>query len=159
MVAGNVALYYDGKTKDYTTKHPDSKENCTGEDFLCQVVLHGSFTTMVYGYLYRRSFIEQHGLRFEPGILHEDELWTPVALAKAERVASIGSTTYLYRQHEASIMSSSKAERRIASMEVIIRRLEDFMKNNVVGDGCREAIYSRIGILKRIMNNLKKNPE
>ena len=155
MVAGNVALYYDGKTKDYTMKHPDSKENCTGEDFLCQVVRHGSFTTMVYGYLYRRSFIEQHGLRFEPGILHEDELWTPVALAKAERVAYISNTTYLYRQHGASIMSSSKADRRIASIEVVIRRLEEFMGNYVMGNGCREAIISRIEILRRIVDGLK----
>ena len=157
MVAGNVALYYDGKTKDYTTKHPDSEENCTGEDFLCQVVRHGSFTTMVYGYLYRRSFIEQHGLRFEPGILHEDELWTPVALTRAKRVASIGSTTYLYRQHEASIMSSSKAEKRIASMEVVIRRLEEFMESDGMGDNAKEAINHRIGILKQITNHLRTN--
>jgi len=157
MVAGNVVLYYDGKTKDYTTKHPDSEENCTGEDFLCQVVRHGSFTTMVYGYLYRRSFIEQHGLRFEPGILHEDELWTPVALTRAKRVASIGSTTYLYRQHEASIMSSSKAEKRIASMEVVIRRLEEFMESDGMGDNAKEAINHRIGILKQITNHLRTN--
>ena len=157
MVAGNVALYYDGKTKDYTTKHPDSKENCTGEDFLYQVVRHGSFTTMVYGYLYRRSFIEQHNLRFEPGILHEDELWTPIALTKAKRVAYISNTTYLYRQHGASIMSSSKAERRIASIEVVVRKLEEFMESDGMGDNTKEAISHRIGILKRITSNLKRN--
>lgn len=160
MVAGNVATFGEKEsTKDYSRRNKDTRFTVLGEAFLTEAVTNRHYVPMVYNYLYRRSFIEQHGLRFEPGILHEDELWTPIVLTKAKRVASISSTTYLYRQHEASIMSFSKAEKRIASMEVIIRRLEDFMKNNVVGDGCREAIYSRIGILKRIMNNLKKNPE
>ena len=111
---------------------------------------------MVYNYLYLHSFIEQHGLRFEPGILHEDELWTPITLTMAKKVASINETTYLYRQHGASIMSSAKAEKRIVSIEVIIQKLNEFMQGKVMGENCREAIASRIATLKRIIHQLKE---
>lgn len=151
MVAGNVATFGEKEnTKDYSRRNKEAGFTISGEAFLTEAVANHHYVPMVYNYLYRRSFIEQHGLRFEPGILHEDELWTPVALTKAKRVASISSITYLYRQHEASIMSSSKSEKRIASMEVIIRRLEEFMESHVMGNGCREAIISRIEILRRI---------
>ena len=158
MVTGNVVTFGEGQgTDDFSRRNKETGFTLSGETFLTEAIANHHYVPMVYNYLYRRSFIEQHGLRFEPGILHEDELWTPVALAKAKRVASINSTTYLYRQHEASIMSSSKAERRIASIGVVIRRLEEFMESYMTGNGCREAIISRVEILKRIIDGLKSN--
>lgn len=157
MVAGNVVTFGERKVSgDFSQRNQETTFTVSGETFLTEATTNRHYVPMVYNYLYRRSFIEQHELRFEPSILHEDELWTPIALTKAKRVASISNTTYLYRQHGASIMSASKAERRIASMEVIIRRLEEFMESCAVSDGCREAITHRIGILNWIADNLKK---
>lgn len=158
MVAGNVATFGEKEsTKDYSRRNKDTRFTVSGEAFLAEAIANHHYVPMVYNFLYRRSFIEQHGLRFEPGILYEDELWTPIALTKAKRVASISSITYLYRKHEASIMSSSKAEKRITSMEVVIRRLEEFMESDGMGDNAKEAINHRIGILKQITNHLRTN--
>ena len=158
MVAGNVATFGNKEEqKDYATRNRETQFTISGETFLTEAVTNRHYVPMVYNYLYRRSFIEQHKLRFEPGILHEDELWTPIALTKAKRVASISNTTYLYRQHGASIMSASKAERRIASIEVVVRKLEEFMESDAMDDNAKEAISHRIGILKRITSNLKRN--
>lgn len=158
MVAGNVATFGEKEsTKDYSHRNKDTRFTVSGEAFLAEAIANHHYVPMVYNFLYRRSFIEQHGLRFEPGILYEDELWTPIALTKAKRVASISSITYLYRKHEASIMSSSKAEKRITSMEVVIRRLEEFMESDGMGDNAKEAINHRIGILKQITNHLRTN--
>lgn len=44
------------------------------------------YVPMVYNYLYRRDFIEQNGFRFEPGLVHEDELWTPQVLTTAQKI-------------------------------------------------------------------------
>ena len=156
MVAGNVATFgeYIG-TNDFSLRNKETVFTVSGETFLTEAIANHHYVPMVYNYLYRRSFIEQYELRFEPGILHEDELWTPIALTQAKRVASIGSTTYLYRQHEASIMSSSKAEKRVASMEVVIWRLEEFMENHAMGDNAKEVIFIRIEILRRIIDSLK----
>ena len=155
MVAGNVMTFGEGQgTDDFSRRNKEIGFTVSGETFLTEAIANHHYVPMVYNYLYHRSFIEQHGLRFEPGILHEDELWTPIALTKAKRVASIDSTTYLYRQHEASIMYSSKAEKRIASMEVVIRRLEEFMTDNVLTPGCLQVISGRICVLKLIMVNI-----
>ena len=137
-------------TDDFSRRNKETGFTVSGETFLTEAISNHHYVPMVYNYLYHRSFIEQHELRFEPSILHEDELWTPVALTKAKRAVSISNTTYLYRQHEASIMSSSKAERRIASIEVVIRRLEEFMECHMMGNGCMESIKDRIKILGRI---------
>lgn len=156
MVAGNVVTFGERQNaNDYTRRNKETGFTVSGETFLTEAIANHHYTPMVYNYLYRRSFIEQHGLRFEPGILHEDELWTPIALAKAERVASISNTTYLYRQHGASIMSSSKAERRIASIGVVIRRLEEFIKDKP--KNCRYAVCERINILRIIIKQLNTN--
>ena len=158
MVAGNVVTFEEGiASSDFSQRNQETAFTVSGETFLTEAVTNHHYVPMVYNYLYRRSFIEQYELRFEPGILHEDELWTPIALTKAKRVASIHCTTYLYRQHGASIMSSSKAERRIASIEVVVRKLEEFMECYVIGDNAKEAISHRIGILKQITNHLKTN--
>ena len=158
MVAGNVVIFGEEQgTNDFNLRNKETRFTVSGETFLTEAVTNRHYVPMVYNYLYLRSFIEQHELRFEPGILHEDELWTPIALTKAKRVASIGSTTYLYRQHGASIMSSSKAERRIASLEVVIEKLKEFTEKYVMSSNAKEGIYHRIGILKRITSNLKRN--
>ena len=156
MVAGNVVTFGERKASgDFSQRNRETAFTVSGETFLTEAITNRHYVPMVYNYLYRSSFIERHKLRFEPGILHEDELWTPIALTIAKRVASIDCTTYLYRQHEASIMSASKAERRIASIEVVSERLEELMENHVMGNGCREAIISRIEILRRIIDSLK----
>ena len=154
IVAGNVVTFEEENAKDFSQRNRETKIIVSGETFLTEAIANRHYVPMVYNYLYRRSFIEQNGLRFEPNILHEDELWTPIALAKAERVASISDTTYLYRQHGASIMSSSKVEKRIASIEIIIRRVEEFLEKHITNAGCREALKKRINILKRIASNL-----
>lgn len=155
MVAGNVVTFGEKQSiNEYSLQNKDTGFTVSGETFLTECISNHHYVPMVYCYLYRRSFILQNGLHFEPDILHEDELWTLIALAKAERIASIGNTTYLYRQHEASIMSSSKAERRITSIEVVIRKLEEFVKIHVMDEGCREAIKTRIKILGRIASSI-----
>lgn len=154
MVAGNVSTFRDGNCINrYVSKNRDTKFTVSGKTFLTEAIINHRYVPMVYNYLYRRSFIEQCRLRFEPGILHEDELWTPIALTKAKQVATVTSTTYLYRQHESSIMSSSKVERRIASIEIIIQKLEKVIEN----EDCKEAITSRIETLKWIICDLNKN--
>ena len=158
MVAGNVVTFGEGKASgDFSQRNRETAFTVSGEIFLTEAITNRHYVPMVYNYLYHRSFIEQHELRFEPGILHEDELWTPIALTKAKRVASIDCTTYLYRQHGASIMSASKAERRIASIEVVVWRLEEFMESDTMGENAKEAISHRIGILEQITNHLKTN--
>lgn len=55
-------------------------------------------------YVFRRSILD--GLRFKPGILHEDELFTPQLLMRAGKLLYTAAAAYLYRRRECTIMHS-----------------------------------------------------
>lgn len=64
---------------------------CSGTEFLRTRNMRAS----AWGYLFRRSILDD--LRFHPGILHEDELFTPQLLLKAGKVAVTKLPAYYYR--------------------------------------------------------------
>ena len=73
-------------------------------------------------FMLRRSFLEEYGLTFKPGILFEDTEWTPRVMQKARRVSSINRLVYFYLLRGGSITSGAGKEKKIAS---IVARMED----------------------------------
>lgn len=61
--------------------------------------------------LFRRAFINDNGLRFKPGIYHEDELWTFQCGAFISSLAVVFEPTYVYFVSAGSIMSTSNPKR------------------------------------------------
>jgi len=57
-----------------------------------------------WGYLFRRELLS-NGLRFTPGIYHEDEAFTPFLFDSSTTICDTGVTAYYYRQREGSITS------------------------------------------------------
>lgn len=57
--------------------------------------------------LWRRSLIEEHGLRFPDGLVHEDEVFYYLAAPFVRNVAFSPSTGYYYVQRSGSIMHSN----------------------------------------------------
>lgn len=57
--------------------------------------------------IYKRSFLVDNNLWFKEGILHEDELWTPITFSKAKSVEDFPYDFYYYRAREGSITRSS----------------------------------------------------
>lgn len=91
------------------------------------VYLHNNnLHATAWGYILRRSVLG--GLRFTPGILHEDEEFTPLLLLRAERVISTDAVAYRYRRREASIMGNTDVRhrlRRLNDKERVIFRLSE----------------------------------
>jgi len=71
------------------------------------------------GYVFRKSLLGS--LRFEENLLHEDELFTPQLVLRAEKLIDINATPYYYRPNNNSITSKKDAK-------WIKRRLDDFEK-------------------------------
>ena len=69
-----------------------------------------------WGYAFRREALGD--LRFSPGLLHEDELFTPQLFLRAESLVELDVKAYYYRQHEGTITSSK-------SVLQIQKRLDD----------------------------------
>lgn len=56
--------------------------------------------------LYRRQFLIDNDLKFMPGILHEDQEFTPRAYCLAKRISFMNQYVYNYVQRDGSIMKS-----------------------------------------------------
>ena len=61
---------------------------------------------------YRRQFLLDNGLRFHPGIYHEDNLFTPQACYHAKTVTVIPDALYLYRIRRGSITTHRSLKHR-----------------------------------------------
>lgn len=97
-----------------------------------------------WGYIFERKMMGT--LRFTPGILHEDEEFTPQLFLRSERLYTTKSEAYFYRQREGSIVNNPNSEhtkRRLADVENILLRLQKL----VVPEADRPAINRRIAQL------------
>ena len=95
-----------GKSGRLTAKH------ITGKDFLQQHNLRAA----AWGYAFRRDVLGS--LRFSPGLLHEDELFTPQLLLCVKTLCLLDVKAYFYRQREGTITHAK-------SPEVVEKRLDD----------------------------------
>lgn len=75
--------------------------------------------------IYKKSFLDKAELRFHPGILHEDNEFTPRAYYKASRVGSINDIIYLVRQTPGSITRSANPKKSHDHLTVI-KQLDKF---------------------------------
>lgn len=94
-----------------------------GRCFFTRMYQIKNYVPMPYNYLYNRDFINKHDFSFVPGLIHEDELWTPLVITAARRVVCTDVSHYCYYQRVGSIMSATSSRLRIASLQEIIMRL------------------------------------
>lgn len=105
----------------------------SGKAFFYQGVLSFHIATTAWTYVYRRALLEQSGLRFEPNLLHEDMLHTPLLLREAEHFLPLRETPYLYRQRTGSItqdINPLKSKARIESLMRIFQKLNTVRRSS-----------------------------
>lgn len=83
-----------------------------GITYLTRHTLKGA----AWSYAFRTSLLQ--GLRFEVGIYHEDELFTPLLLLKAKHMVLGDGEAYYYRIRENSITTAN-------NMDSVLKRLKD----------------------------------
>ena len=89
-----------------------SARQTTGKDFL----LRHNLRAAAWGYAFRRDILGN--LRFSPGLLHEDELFTPQLLLRVKSLRLLDAKAYFYRQREGTITHAK-------SLEMVKKRLDD----------------------------------
>lgn len=78
----------------------DDEPPTSGTSFMRHHNIHGA----AWGYLFSRTTLSD--LRFTPGIFHEDELFTPQLLIRAEVVYPTKAKAYCYKQRPDSITTT-----------------------------------------------------
>lgn len=129
MVMGNMKYSrQDGSTYYPFDPVPEEIRHIplSGKEGFIRLIKANAYTPMVCNYIYRRSYLVKMQFRFEDGIIHEDELWTPVVLCQAGTVVVVDVDFYYYRQREGSIMDSSNLDERLNALFRITDRLIEF---------------------------------
>ena len=129
MVMGHMLSYTPKSADAIIQALPASLLNrvTTGPEYFAALMSAEVYFPMACSYIYRRAWIERHQLRFEAGVIHEDELWTQVALCYAERVTNeYQAPFYYYRQRQGSIMHTFAPVKRAQSLFHITHRIFEF---------------------------------
>jgi heptose III glucuronosyltransferase len=98
MALCNARYHFEGREPDRLLYRSAPGGPLSGAQWLTLKLESRDFLHAVWNHLYRRSFIEEHGLRFPEGLHHEDVTWTTRALVLARRVAYADEALYVYRR-------------------------------------------------------------
>ena len=81
----------------------------TGQQCYELLMKSNTFIPSVYSYLYKKSFVEQHNLKFNYRMA-EDDLWSNIAICMAESILISDKFHYLYNKHTNSLIGINKGK-------------------------------------------------
>lgn len=93
---------------------------------------------------FRRAFLEKTGLRFMEGIVHEDELFSPLVLLKAERVMCVPENLYFRRVRGGSTMFGNGLIRKFnGQFTVFVKLLGEYISGGWGDTPAGNALLTR----------------
>ncbi len=126
--AVSFADNYDFEVRqNYLRKNRYKTDN--GKTVFAQMTKNNDFHSAVYLMLFSKSFLKKANLRFVPGILHEDMVFTFFALYKASAVSQCTEAFYHRRYRKDSIMTSAKSKKHFTSCIEVHKLNSDFIKD------------------------------
>lgn len=142
---GDEGRWHEDRADAFTDKNtpPACLAGCRRAMSGTQYMLHHNVRASACCYLFRRSLLGE--LRFADGMLHEDELFTPLLLLRMHSVSDCPVPAYYYRRRPHSITHTDTAchiARRLNDTEAILHRLRD-VANHLRGDD-RRALMRRV---------------
>lgn len=162
MVYFNAVPFADGEgldticsvyVKDYD-RQGDYSGVHTGQTMFAMMRKNREFMGAPWHYITRRSLIEENGLRFYDGIIHEDNLFTFQCTMLARRVGYLGEKYYHRRLHSDSIMATQKSMRNVEGYLVTYTEMLHFLHDRSIEAAAAPIIsdYLRFSILGNARN-------
>jgi len=99
-----------------------------GTEVLVRQLSAGRYRCSVCLNLIRRGLIEEAGLRFHAGIIHEDELFTALLYFEAQRVGRIDRTFFRRRVRSRSTMTTAFSARNVAGYLTVWEQLRRYAR-------------------------------
>lgn len=127
----------------------------TGPELLCAYEERGQYTPSACYHFIRRSALDAAGLRFEEGLLHEDELFTPLLHAYMGPSRFLDEKLYLRRVRGGSIMTARRTVENVVSQFAIVRDLARWLEAHAAEYDERflRAFAQRVSFLEGFMAN------
>lgn len=89
--------------------------------------LKGGLPTVVWNKLIRKDFLQKHNISFEPGIIHEDELWMFQVVKCLQNACFISDITYRHYSVPGSIMTDLQISFSNKCWFIILGRIIELM--------------------------------
>ncbi len=132
IIAFNSELYYENERKTESNAKLNHFENQyfeKGMDYFDLFVYRrGWGPSAVCFYVFNRELFMKNRLKFEIGLLHEDELFMPQIFYYAKRISVINSILYTYRIHGQSIMRN-QSDKNFTDKLVVASELYRFFRS------------------------------
>lgn len=107
----------------------------SGEDAFILLVKTCLYLPTPVRYIYKRKYLHKIQTQFEEGIMHEDELWSPIVLCQADRMVITDIGFYYYRQNEQSVMHTTHLYKRLRSLFQVTENLALYAEHLKFNDG------------------------
>lgn len=134
-----------------------------GEVFTEGLVGHKCWRHFLWTYWYRREYIHSLGLRFHPGLIHEDIAFITEAAVRAKRATAVDANLYRYRVNATSLtqaLSSRQLMPRIESYSTVIAQLREINTKYVSAPKLRRLLSGEvIGQALQVFELCKQLPE
>lgn len=95
-----------------------------GKHWLQKSLYERSYQPEVWSKLYKREFLERHKLSFVPGLINEDQYFTPVVIALAQRLLAKNILLLRYRIREGSINTSANPQLAMRRIDANLRTVK-----------------------------------
>lgn len=129
MAVGNATYHFEGRKEDHLIFSDDLPCGVMGgRELLKRRLKDKTFLHMVWMHVYRRDFINSHGMRFVPRLIHEDVPWTTRAFLLAKKIAYDPTPGYFYRRPVRHLEPSDMDKRLIPIIESSVFNARELAK-------------------------------
>jgi glycosyltransferase involved in cell wall biosynthesis len=133
IVTFDADIIYEGNqtplSYDYHRSGLIPKKTLKGDEMFQITVKNGSYRAAPWLLFVKRETLVASGVRFFPGIIHEDELFTPQLYIAANRVSYIPQIFFIRRVRASSTMTKSFSEKNFYGYMTVISELSTLSKN------------------------------
>ena len=156
ILEGSFEEYYETKYNIETgTKfHVTSTEIMSGSDFLVWELRSKEYVPMACAKLYKTKLLRENK-GFVPGLISEDEEFTPRIYLQAKKVSRCNICSYLYRRRDGSITTSYNNKKWIDSYIIISEHLQRILENqNISKETSKYILQRRAQIILSLLKNI-----
>ena len=115
--------FYEGRS--------DIEGVMSGPELFCAFQRKREYVCALWLHFVKRELVVESGLRLRDGMyVHEDELFSPLLIACAERAAFLNEPLYLRRVRADSAMTAGRGMRNVVSMHDAAQGLYSWLRDN-----------------------------
>ena len=133
-----------GKLGDNSDRSGDYPGVMTGRGMFAAMMGHGDYCPQVPRQLFRRGFLEETGIRFYEGIIHEDELFTFLTALQAQRAGYMKAALFLRRVRDDSIMTRGYVHKNFKGYLIGYREMMRYAMAHTFEPEVDKAVWAHI---------------